>query len=382
MKFQYYNPVKFIFGEKSFDQLGTICKNHKVMLVYGGGSIKVNGVYDYITGILQEQGIHYVDYGGHRSAAVYQAVLDGIALARQKQVDVVLGIGGASAMDTGKAIAFGAVHENLEDYIEGREQPDGRHLLNITIPTYPSTGSEANGVCDIMEYKGYGTELFGAWPDYCLMNPDATMSLDLKNTAYSMLGCFIQTSAWYMGNHENDIAKGFAKTVLRVLLKSLQELSVNLKDQRARENIMWASCVNTMGVFRSGVDHPYPWTVFSVSYIPRVAHHVSYREALIVAYPIWLKGISRYHMEDIRRFFTEVFDVDDSLEDAAVIDAGCAYIWKLMQQSGILLSLSGYGSCPTREFVQNNLAKEDYGEFSFEEMYGMIAACYGQMDLV
>lgn len=167
MKFQYHNPIKFIFGEDAFEQIGTICKDHKVMLVYGG----------------------------------------------------------ASAMDTGKAIAFGAVHENLEDYIEGRKEADGRHLLNIVIPTYPSTGSEANGICDIMEYKGYGTELFGAWPDYCLMNPSVTMSLDLKNTAYSVMGCFIQTASWYIGNHQNDIAKGFSKTVLKVLLESMERLS-------------------------------------------------------------------------------------------------------------------------------------------------------------
>lgn len=376
MKFQYHNPIQFIFGEDAFLQLGTICKNHKVLLVYGGGSIKENGVYESIIGILKKNGISYVDYGNHTNAANYQAILNGIKLLRQEQADVVVGIGGASAMDTGKAIAFGAVHENLEDYIEGRAKSDGRHLLNVTIPTYPSTGSESNGICDIMEYKGYGTELFDAWPDYCLMNPKATLSLDLKNTAYSVLGCFIQTGAWYIGNHQNDIAKGFAKTVLRVLLKSLGELSVDLKDTRARGNIMWASCVNTMGVFRSGVNHSYPWTVFSVSYIPRVAHHVSYREALIVAYPVWLKEISRYHMEDIRSLFTEVFDVDDSLDDAAVVEAGCAYLRELMCRSGIPLSLSSYGECPSREFVRNSLAKEDFGEFSFEEMYDMIVACY------
>ncbi|MDO5346735.1 MAG: iron-containing alcohol dehydrogenase [Lachnospiraceae bacterium] len=156
----------------------------------------------------------------------------------------------------------------------------------------------------------------------------------------------------------------------------MKELSVDLTDKRARGNIMWASCVNTMGVFRSGVDHPYPWTVFSVSYIPRVAHHVPYREALTVAYPVWLKGISRYHMEDIRDLFTEVFDVDASLDDAAVVEAGCACLRELMEQSGIPLSLSAYGACPSREFVQSSLAKEDFGEFSFEEMYGMIGDCY------
>lgn len=376
MKFQYHNPVKFVFGTDSFEQLSDICKGHKVMLVYGGGSIKANGVYESITKTLRENEIPYVDYGNHTGAAAYQAILDGITLAKREQADAVIEIGGASAMDTGKAIAFGMVHDNLEDYIEGRKISDNRHLLNIIIPTYPSTGSEANGICDIMEYKGYGTELFGAWPDYCLMNPTATMSLDLKNTTYSVLGCFIQTASWYIGNHENDIAKGFSKTVLQVLLDSLQTMFRDLHDERARSNIMWASCVNTMGIFRSGVDNSYPWTVFSVCYIPRVAHKVSYREALVAAYPVWLKGISKYHMEDIRMLFTEVLGIDASLDNEAIIDIGCETIRALMLKSGIPLTLSAYGECPSKDFIQNNLAKEDFGEFSLDEMYLMVAACY------
>lgn len=375
MKFQYHNPIRFVFGTDAFDQLPELCQGKKVLLVYGSGSIKRNGVYDRLTGILNTAGVPFVEYGGH-TTATYQGTLDGIALALREQVDAVIEIGGASAMDTGKAIAFGAVHENLEDYIEGQAQSDGKHLFNIIIPTYPSTGSEANSVCDIMEYKGHGIELFGAWPDVCLMDPSATLSLDRKSTAYSILICFIQTSAWFIGNHQNVIAKGFAKTVLRTLLESYEKLLADPSDLRARENVMWASCVNTMGVFRSGVDHFYPWTLFSVGYIPRVAHGVSYREALAAAYPNWLEGVSKYHPEDIRTLFTEVFDVDPALEDAAVIETGCARLRKLMEQGGVSMSLSSYGPCPSPDYANSALAPEDFGEFTPEEMHRMIAACY------
>lgn len=374
MKFQYHNPIQFSFGPNALDQLPEICRGKKVLLVYGGGSIKKNGVYDRITTLLREAGIAYLDYGG-QTAATWQGVQDGIALARREDTGAVVEIGGASAMDTGKAIAFGAVHDHLEDYIEGRVQSDGRHLLNIVIPTYPSTGSEANGVCDIMEYKGYGTELFGAWPDHCLMDPSVTLSLNKRSTVYSVLGCFVQTGAWFLGNHENDIAKGFAKTVLRVLLESCEALLRDPKDLRARGNVMWASCVNTMGVFRSGVDQSYPWTVFSVGYIPRAAHRVPYREALVIAYLHWLKGAAKYHMADIRALFTEVFGVDAALEDAAIVEAGCSRLRALMEAGGVDTTLAPYGACPTMDYVKKSLAKEDYGEFTPEELYGMIAAC-------
>ena len=319
MKFQYHNPIQFSFGPNVLDQLPEICRGKKVLLVYGGGSIKKNGVYDRITTLLREAGIAYLDYGG-QTTATWQGVQDGIALARREDTGAVVEIGGASAMDTGKAIAFGAVHDHLEDYVEGRVQSDGRHLLNIVIPTYPSTGSEANGVCDIMEYKGYGTELFGAWPDHCLMDPSVTLSLNKRSTVYSVLGCFVQTSAWFLGNHENDIAKGFAKTVLRVLLESCEALLRDQKELRAGGNVMWASCVNTMGVFRSGVDA--------------------------------------------------------ALEDAAIVEAGCSRLRALMEAGGVDTTLAPYGACPTMDYVKKSLAKEDYGEFTPEELYGMIAACY------
>lgn len=281
-------------------------------------------------------------------------------------------------MDTGKAIAFGAMHDDLADYIEGGKVSDNRHLFNIIIPTYPSTGSEANGVCDIMEYNGAGVELFGAYPDYCLMNPAATRSLDKKSTAYSALVCFIQTGAWYIANHNNEIAKGFAKTVLQTLLSSLHRILNDPDDMQARENIMWAPCVNTMGVFRSGVDDFYPWTLFSVSYIPRVFHRVPYREALVIAYLYWLKGISKYHMRDIVTLFTEVLEIPPEIGDDNIIEQGCEKFRKIMEDSGVTMSLSSYGECPTMEYVLNSLEKDDFGEFTPDEMYQMIKFCYSE----
>ncbi|MCI8809387.1 MAG: iron-containing alcohol dehydrogenase [Oscillibacter sp.] len=375
MNFQYHNPIRFVFGTDAINQLPEFCQDRKVLLIYGGGAIQKNGVYDRLAGTLNAVGIPFVEFGGV-TAATYQTILDGIALAQREQVNAIVEIGGASVMDTGKAIAFGVVHEGLEDFIEGRTKSDGKHLFDIVVPTYPSTGSEANGVCDIMEYKGHGTELFGAWPDICLMDPTVTLSLDRQSTAYSVLVCFIQASAWFIGNHQNDIAKGFAKTVLRTLLESYKKLLADPADLRAREHVMWASCVNTMGVFRSGVDNFYPWTLFSVGYIPRVAHGVSYREALAAAYPNWLKGISQYHVGDIRMLFTEIFDIDPALEDAAVVETGCAHLRMIMQAGGIPLSLSVHGACPSLEYVSSALAPEDFGEFTLEEMHRMISACY------
>ncbi len=375
MKFEYHNPIKFYFGSDVFEKIPELCKGKKVLLVYGGGSVKKTGVYNQITTLLTNAGISYTDYG-NQTKCTYQGILDGIELVKKEQIDAVIEIGGASAMDTGKAIAFGAVNEDLDAYIEGKRKEDAKHLLNIIIPTYPSTGSEANGVCDIMEYHGYGVEIFDAWPDYCLMNPETTLSLDKKSTAYSAMICFIQTSAWYLGNHENDIAKGFSRTVLQTLLGSLKILQKSPEDIKARENLMWASCVNTMGIFRSGIDMGYPWTIFSVGYVPRVAHGISYREALVPAYIYWLKGISKYHMDDIRQLFTEVLGVSADLEDEQMVDAGCEMLADLMRESGVPLSLAGYGKCPSDEYILQSLEPEDLGEFTPEEMCRMVQECY------
>lgn len=375
MKFEYYNPVRFIFGDDALARIPALCCGHKVLLVYGGGSIKRNGVYETITKQLRDNAIPYVDYG-NQTTATWQGILDGIALAKREKIDCVIEVGGASAMDTGKAIAFGAVHDGLEDYIEGRKQSDNRHLLNIIIPTYPSTGSEADGVCDIMEYKGYGTELFGAWPDYCLMDATATYSLDKKSTVYSALVCFIQASSYFLDNKQNDLGKGFAKTILQVLLDNCKRALDNPQDEQARSNILWASSVDTMGILGAGVESAYPWTLFSVGYIPRVIHGVSYREALAVAYPHWLRGIAAYHMDDVKRLMIEVFGGDPTLPEDALIEHGCAQWAALLQAGGIPQTLAAYGEAPTKEAIRASLAEVDFGEFSLEEMHHMVQACY------
>ena len=113
MKFEYHNPIKFRFGMEVFDQIPKLCEGRKVLLVYGGGSIKSTGVYDQITSLLGEGNVSFVEYG-NQTTATYQGILDGIELVKKEQIDAVIEVGGASAMDTGKAIAFGAVHENLE----------------------------------------------------------------------------------------------------------------------------------------------------------------------------------------------------------------------------------------------------------------------------
>ena len=375
MNFSYHNPIHFEFGTDVLNKIPELCKGHKVLLVYGGGSIKRNGVYDRITGLLNGSEIPFIEYAD-QTAATWQGILDGIALAHENGITAVIEVGGASAMDTGKAIAFGVVHDNLADYMEGKAQSDNRHLLNIIIPTYPSTGSEANGVCDIMEYNGYGVELFGAWPDYCLMDPSTTLSLDRRSTAYSAWVCFIQTSAWFIGNHENAIARGFARASLQTVLQAYQRLMEQPVDIKARGDLMWGSCVNTMGVFRSGIDDFYPWTLYSVGYIPRVAHGVSYREALVAAFPHWLRAAAKYHPQDIRALFTEVFGLDAQLDTAALVESGCREIERLIAMSGVPMNLSAYGACPAFEYVKKSLAPADFGEFTPEELYQIITACY------
>lgn len=95
------------------------------------------------------------------------------------------------------------------------------------------------------------------------------------------------------------------------------------------------------------------------------------------AYIHWLKGISKYHMKDIRMLFTEVLGISDKMEDEALVDAGCEMLAGLMKKSGVPLSLDKYGACPTDEYILQSLEPEDLGEFTSEEMCQMVRKCYG-----
>lgn len=190
--FNFYSPVKIHFGKDSLNELPALVQNQRVLLISGGGAIKAAGIYAQIMDKILPVAKDVLELPGQKRATQNQ-VSKNITLANAKDINVVIGAGGATVMDMAKLIAFGLKNDGLNAYLDGSVQVTAElRALTILIPTYPSTGSEVDNLSDVEEFNGnqHGV-LSNVYADYALLNPEFTYSLDTKNTAFSAIVTFI-----------------------------------------------------------------------------------------------------------------------------------------------------------------------------------------------
>lgn len=312
--FAYYNPIHVSFGRGALAKLGDLYPDQRVLLIYGGASAKATGAYDRVASRLRSVRAEVVDCGGVRQCTPDE-LERGVGLARANKVDVVVGLGGGSVMDLAKGVAYGALHDGWPaTFLDGStDTADGRLPLTL-VPTYPSTGSEANAGGDIVgPYRG----IHGVWADWALLDPELTFSLGQQNTAYSVLITFVQASTLYLGDG-NPISHGFAGIVLRKLLAAYARLLGDPSDYDARATVMWASFVTTQGMLGLGTDGSWTSTAYTAGMFGRLLCGLTYRQAQVIAYPRWLLLAARHYPREMRELFCEVMGLDQSLADGAL----------------------------------------------------------------
>lgn len=169
--FIFRNDTKLLFRNDIRETIAEVAKGHKVMFVYGSGSVKRNGCYDDIIRALTDVDIHFVEYGA--SSREFSKIQEGIRFAKSNGVTLIVGAGGASVMDSAKLMAFGFYHESdLWDYLKGKPSYGLKRLPLVLIPTYPSSGSE-NGLGAVSvdsKTDDFGTA-YGIPADYAILCP-------------------------------------------------------------------------------------------------------------------------------------------------------------------------------------------------------------------
>ena len=377
LDFSYGNPVRIHFGSGSLEKLPGEIKKHgtKVLLVYGGSSLKSSGGYDKITGILTENGISHVDFGGN-TRPLYDRVLEAIEICKEESVDVVIGIGGSICMDMAKIIGFGAKNDNLWDYLSGSIKPDGRPMLPVgEIPTFPSGGSEVDAAAEIEEGEGGERgSLYGMFPDFAILNPELTYSVGRKETAYGALVTFAQVYSNYFGG-SSRIAEGFSETVMKTIMDSLETVLKNPSDYDSRANLMWASAVNTSGMLTSGKLRA--WSLYGCETIAEELFNVNYRQAVAVIFPKWLRGIAKHYGDTAYSYAVNVMGIETAGKTKAeVIEEGISATEKMYAKYGIAVTFKEIAEVPEKSEILNALdGFEDDDVLTKDEVKEMILGC-------
>ena len=256
--FIYENHTKVYFGEDSVSaHLGSLLGNYgdTVMLAYGGGSIKRNGVYDEVMGILNAAGKRVVEFDRIMPNPTYAKVQEGAKLARKNHVDLILAVGGGSVSDCCKVISAQA---KLDEDIWERENT--KHTFPTesiplgTIVTVFGTGSEMNnGAVITHEEKKIKGALWGAQADFAFLDPTYTMSVPMKQVISGAFDTLSHAMETYFGKpDENNLSDDISEAVMRSVIRNTRVLLTDPENDNARSELAWASAMAENGILKIG----------------------------------------------------------------------------------------------------------------------------------
>lgn len=364
--FKLHNQVQLFFGKDSTSNLEKIAKGHRVLLVYGGNSAKNNGSYNEITDNLKRANAPFYELSGI-SKAEYTHIEQGIKIADDNNVDMVIGIGGCSCMDIAKLIAFGYYHrDTIWDYLHGKSPVNEKHLIIVEVPTYPSGGSEfgAGAVAFDSKAGDYGT-IYGLRADYAILNPTYSFTLSKEMTAYTGLVTLTQLSASLLGD-KNPISYGIGISSAKAVYEAVKKLQTVPNDYDAKGTIMYGSSVATSGWLGIGKESNFAYGIYNLEFIPETLFDVPYRKSLTTLFPRFLFALSTSHEKELKAYFKDVYGFEGSIEDSV------SRLIKLFEGFGLDMY---FHSDISDEEIKKVINKDNSGGLDGDTVLNLIKSC-------
>ncbi len=302
--FTFYSPTYFVFGRETETQAGHYVSRFggtKVLIHYGGGSVKRTGLLDRVKDSLDRENISYIELGGvmpnPRSGLVYE----GIDLCRREGVDFILAVGGGSTIDSAKAIAAGVKYEgDFWDFFE-KGLPINDALPVGTILTLAAAGSEGSPDTVITHERGMlkrGASGEAIRPIFSILNPELTFTLPPEQTAYGVADIMAHVFERYFTNTKDvEITDRLCEAVLLTMIKEAPKVIKNPEDYEARANIMWAGMVAHNNL--CGVGREQDWSSHAIEHELSALYDVAHGAGLAVIFPAWMKYVMKH---DVNRF--------------------------------------------------------------------------------
>lgn len=318
MKFDLQNPTRIVFGIGTIGQLRELTAGYeRILLVYGGGSIRGNGVYDQVIEALA--GKRVVEYSGIEANPEYQTVLKGAELARRENCDFVLGVGGGSVIDASKFLAaiVPLSEGDAWDRLTAGETPVP--VPNGAVLTLPATGSESNPVSVISRHERTLKVPFrneSARPVFAILDPSTMKSLSRRQLENGVVDAVSHVIEQYLTLPVNaPIQRGYSETLLEVLFEWGPKL-IDEDSDEARENVMWAANQALNGLIGAGV--PQDWSSHMIGHAITALYGVDHARTLSMVMPSLLAYRRDAKLPMLARFARRVWhiDADDDMEAA------------------------------------------------------------------
>ena len=340
--FSFYNPVKIIFGKSTISKLSKeISQNNKIMLIYGSGSIKKNGVYQQVTDALKN--FEYVEFSGIEANPHYETCMNCVEKIKTEKVNFLLAVGGGSVIDATKFIAAAAMVEGDAWKIMTGELRVEKALPFATVLTLPATASEMNKGAVITKAETLEKFAFHSekvYPKFSILDPETTYSLPKIQIANGIIDTFVHVTEQYLTTNENaKIQDYFAESILKVLIEESSKVFENPLDYDTRANLMWASTWGLNGWIGQGNTED--WATHLIGHELTAFHGIDHGQTLAIILPGVMKIMKNEKREKILQMGKNVFGINEKDENIA-IDLTINAVDKFFQSLEIKTHLKDY----------------------------------------
>ena len=349
--FTYSIPTVVHFGEGQIKKLGReiVARARKVLVVYGGGSVKRNGVFDAAIAQLKAHGIQWAELPGVEPNPRIATVREGVRLCREQGLDGVLALGGGSVIDCAKAVAAGFYYDGDPWDFSGRKLTPERALPVFTVLTMAATGSEMDNIAVISNPETNEKESFSGpccYPAVSILDPTYTYSLPASQTAAGTADIMSHTFENYFSPIEdNYLADSLAEAILRSCVKYGPKAIETPDDYEARANLMWNAAWAINGFLDMG--KPVAWSVHRMEHELSAFYDVTHGVGLAILTPNWMRCVLSEKTEDrFARYGTAVWGLDPARPRRELAEAAIQKTRDFFTSLGLPAALSELGIGP------------------------------------
>lgn len=346
--FIFNNPTKIIFGRGAENQVGKEVNRYsqKILLHYGGGSIKQSGLYEKIVTSLKKANIEYIELSGVQPNPILGLVNEGIELCRRHAVNFILAVGGGSAIDSAKAIAMGVPYKgDVWDFFSGKADL-GKALPVGTVLTIPAAGSEASTASVITNEDGHYKRGFNSdliYPRFSILNPELAFTLPRYQVACGASDILAHLMERYFTNTKHvELTDRLLEATMKTLIVNAPIVLAQADNYDAWAEVMWTGTIahnNLLNTGRVG-----DWGSHDIEHELSGIYDVAHGAGLAVVFPAWLKHVYHQDLQRCTQLAVRVWNVEEDFWDAEKTAlAGIAKYEAFLQSLDLPVRLKGLG---------------------------------------
>jgi alcohol dehydrogenase len=346
--FDFCNPTKIIFGRGTENRVGaeTAVYANKVLLHFGGGSVRASGLLDRVKASLKAAGVEWIELGGVKPNPRLSLVHEGVRLCKEHKLGLVLAVGGGSVIDSAKAIAMGAVIDHdVWDFYLGRGAPTAALPVGAVL-TIPAAGSESSTGTVITKEEGalkraVNSELI--YPRFSVLNPELCFSLPPFQVACGAMDIMAHLMERYFTNVPHvAFTDRLIEATMKTIIAQAPKIKANPKDYDAWAEFMWAGTLahnNLLNTGRIG-----DWASHDIEHEISGIYDVAHGAGLAVVFPAWMRHVLKHDLDRFAQWAVRVWNVElDIFDREATAREGIARMEAFYQSFGLATTLGGLG---------------------------------------